>query len=194
MSLSRAWLPRGLYRGGAALALMLLLAGGVLPPARAADLPTAATQPTPEVPAFDPNAMAIRGQQLQLHQGLALGTLGAMAATAGLGWWRARGGAAGEWRDVHLAMAGLTTGLYLATGTLAFTTPPQTLYPEDNPWSSANLHRNLAWVHGAGMLTTVGLGLTSAIVGGDVVARHGVAAWSTLSLMALSAGLVAFGQ
>ena len=44
------------------------------------------------------------------------------------------------------------------------------------------------------MLATVGLGLASQYTALDATPYHKVAAFSTLGLMALSAGVVAFGE
>jgi hypothetical protein len=143
---------------------------------------------------FDPAVFATRANQLQMHQGLALATLGTMAATAGLGLWSSRGGAPAEWRDMHLALAGLTTGLYVSTASLAWWAPPQTVLEDDAPLSSINIHRTLGWLHAAGLLGTIGLGTAVVMNGGSFTPAHGLLGTTTLGLMAASAGIVAFGQ
>lgn len=144
--------------------------------------------------AFDPTIFAARAHQLQMHQGLALATLGSMAATAGLGLWSHRGGASAEWREIHLGLAGLTTGLYVSTASLAWLAPQQNTIPDDNALSSVNIHQTLGWLHAAGLLGTVGLGLAVVMNGNSFVPAHGLLGGTTLGLMAASAGIVAFGQ
>lgn len=176
--------------------ILAALASPLLAPAAWAE---AAPPPAPvadedEGPAFDAVAFGIRAHQLQLHQGLALGTLGMMAATASLGYASRNGlGSGVDLRALHLAAAGLTTGLYLATGTLALTTPPPLPGPS-KPWSSVELHRNLAWLHAAGMAGTVGLGVANVLAGDQLTPTHGLASYATLGLMAASAAVVAFGE
>lgn len=145
-------------------------------------------------PAFDPSALAIRHAQFTLHQGFALTALGAMAATGGLGYWSAEMKGPAELRDLHLAAAGLTTGLYLTAGTLALTAPANPLQRGPGPWDTTALHQKGAWLHGAGMAATLGLGLATVFAGSEYTPYHGVAAAATFGLMALSAGVIAFGE
>ncbi|MEB3327844.1 MAG: hypothetical protein VKQ33_01285 [Candidatus Sericytochromatia bacterium] len=180
-------------------ALAVTLAFGLAPPPAAAQ----EAQPAPaalapddddEAPAFDATALGIRRQQLGLHQGLALGTLGMMAVTATLGYASTHNPAAAvDLRGLHLAAAGLTTGLYVATGTLAFTTPPP-LPGASRPFSGIEVHRTLAWLHMAGMAGTVGLGLANVLNPGQLTPPHGLASYATLGLMATSAAAIAFGE
>ncbi len=145
-------------------------------------------------PPFDASVFAVRHAQLGLHQGFALATLGAMAATGGLGYWSAELKGPGELRDLHLAAAGLTTGLYLTAGTLAITAPPNPLRRSPGPWDTVAIHEKAAWLHASGMAATVGLGLATAFAGPDYTPYHGLAAAATFGLMALSAGVIAFGE
>lgn len=191
-------LPR-LLRHGALIWAALALGLTAAPVGAAALSPTASAEAAlpddeDEGPAFDATALGIRAQQLKLHQGLALGTLGMMALTAALGYASTRSLVRGtDLRSVHLAAGGLTTGLYLATGTLAFTTPPPLPGPS-RPWSGIELHRNLAWLHPVGVAGVVGLGLANVLVPDQFTAPHGLAGYATLGLMAASATAVAFGE
>lgn len=165
-----------------ALALALACAGA--PDARAQEEP----EPTP-----DYSALAVRYQQLTLHQGFGLATLGAMATTAGLGLAYANGGSQGLF-GTHAALAGLTTGLYLTTATMALTAPAPAIVRPEAGWDSVTIHRNLAWLHAAGLASTVGLGLMTVYTPLNTGGYHDIAAFTTLGLMAVSAGVIAFGQ
>jgi hypothetical protein len=188
---------RPLTRGALAAALAVgLLASPALAEEAPQPAPAAVASDDDEEtgPAFDATTFGIRAHQLQLHQGLALGTLGMMAVTGSLGYASTHNPAATlDLRSLHLAAAGLTTGLYLATGTLAFTTPPP-LPGASKPFSGIELHRSLAWLHLAGMASTVGLGLANVLNPGQLTATHGLASYATLGLMATSAAAVAFGE
>lgn len=183
----------------ACLAAALTLCAGTAP-AFADSSPTLGVTPVPvsaeplpeSLP--DMSTLAWRHGQLQLHQGFGLATLAAMAVTAGMGYYQAEVKGSDNLRDAHLLMGGLTTGLYLTTATLALTTPPKQVQYEEGPWSSVNIHKDLAWLHGAGMLATVGLGLVTALTPNNTSRLHEIAAFSTLGLMALSAGVIAFGE
>lgn len=161
--------------------------------------PTAEPPPGPpdvlgDQPTFDPSVFAVRHAQLGLHQGFALATLGAMAATGGLGYWSASLDGPAEMRDLHLAAAGLTSGLYLTSAALAVTAPPNPLRQAHGPWDTVEIHEKAAWLHAAGMATTVGLGLATVFAGSQYADYHGIAAATTFGLMALSAGVIAFGE
>lgn len=174
------------------LTSLALAAGLTLAPASFA---LAAEAPTPvveEQPAFDGTTFAVRHQQLTLHQGFALATLGSMAATAGLGYWSRNGGPGGA-LDAHFLMAGLTTGLYWTSAILAITAPPRS-GEHEGPWDTAGIHENLAWLHAAGLASTVALGLTTNFTSTNLVELHKWSAYTTLGLLALSAGVIAFGE
>jgi hypothetical protein len=177
-----------------ALATLAALAA-LAPPALA--VPTVPATPAAdaeEAPPLDTAALATRHHQLKLHQAVALTTLGVMAVTAGLGYASSRGLLPVSVREPHIAAAGLSTGLYLATATLALTTPPSPLGGEAAAWDTVGLHRNLGWLHMAGMAGTVGLGLANILGPGNMTTPHGLAGYATLGLMATSAAIVAFGE
>lgn len=60
-------------------------------------------------------------------------------------------------QDLHIALGGLTTGLYWTTAYYAIFAPK---VPGVQPKGAAiRLHRDLAWVHGSGMILTGILGI-----------------------------------
>lgn len=139
-----------------------------------------------------------RSAQLSLHQGFGLATLGALGTTAVLGYSSSHG-----WvpRPVHVGAALTTTVLYLGTAALALSAPPPAPLPPglqaaESPlgaWDSSAVHRGLAWVHGATMIATVGLGLATLSGVGQAFPYHGPAAYTTLGALALSAGVITLG-
>jgi len=58
--------------------------------------------------------------------------------------------------DFHIALGGLTTGLYWTTAYYAIFAPK---IPGVKPKGAIRLHRELAWVHGSGMILTGILGI-----------------------------------
>lgn len=177
---------------GATLALASTLA---LTAAPAAATPVRDASTEAGAPALNTTALAVRHQQLDIHQIFGLTTLGAMALTLALGKGVSDGWLSATLREPHMVAGGLTTGLYLATATLSLTAPPSPL-GEHTGWDSVAIHRNLGWLHMAGMASTVGLGLAN-ILGpgrGNLSEFHGLASYATLGLMATSAAVVAFGE
>ena len=162
----------------------------------AADLPTqlAADADADEEPEMDLSALAWRHGHLQIHQGFGLATLATMGATVGMGYWLARQNGTSGTFDGHLLLAGLTTGLYLTSATLALTAPPPALAREEGPLDTTKIHRNLAWLHAAGMASVVTLGLLTTFSSLAYSPYHGLAGYTTLGLMTLSAGVIVFGQ
>lgn len=165
-------------------------------PAMAAEADPAPPDPLAGQQVLDPTTFAIRHSQLQLHQGFGLATLAAMAVTGGLGLYAQQPTAPAATVDAHLLAAGLTTGLYLTAATLELTAPrlPETGEPE-SVWDTSEIHEHLAWLHAAGMLSTVTLGLLTAFVSNSTYKEfHEWSAYGTFGLMALSAGVIAFGE
>lgn len=188
-----------------ALAALMCLAMLAPLPARAAEAP--APSPIGEVHASPPpvlssdepavpdmSSYALRHGQLQLHQGLGLAALVSMAITAGIGYDEADLNPSQNLLDAHFLMAGLTTGLYLSAATLAILAPPPPIQEETSFWDTSSLHKDLAWLHGAGIVSTIALGLATNYLSSKYRDYHAVAAYSTLGLMALSAGVIAFGE
>lgn len=177
-------LPRLLL--AAAIACMTLAA-----PAFAQDDPVVDEQAVAALEA----AAQLRQERFGLHQALGLSTLGGLAATVGLGLALSNGRLPPGWEVVHFGAASATTGLYLGTAALALTAPPSPYARgAGEHWSSIGIHRNLAWLHAAGMASTVGLGLATFLIGPQFTPWHGVAAYSTLGLVGASAAVITFGQ
>lgn len=135
----------------------------------------------------------IRHSQLQWHQAFGLATLGSMALTAGLGAYTTNFASPGQYstmRNLHMAMGGLTTGLYLGATTLALKAP-RGYDVEGSGWDALDWHRNLAWLHAAGIGTTVVMGLLTSV--GRLDAKtHGILGGTTFGVLALSAGVIVF--
>lgn len=84
--------------------------------------------------------------------------------------------------DLHIALGGLTTGLYWTTAYYAIFAPK---IPGVKPKGAIRLHRDLAWVHGSGMILTGILGIMAykqENAGGKVhgiASAHGAVAYIT---------------
>ena len=99
-----------------------------------------------------------RSHMLQIHQKLGLITLGPMAATvfsslAAKGKRGTPGNATG--REVHAALGGVTAGMYFTTAYFAIRAPK---VPGTATHGHIRLHKDLAWIHGPGMVLTPILG------------------------------------
>ena len=175
------------------VAATLALAAPAAPPAPP-EAPPPPAPPAAEEPAPDLSNFPWRHGQLQLHQVLGLATLGSMAATGTAGYWLSRQGGGSGVFDAHLLLAGLTTGLYLTSATLALTAPPPPIVREEGPWDTTAIHKKLAWLHEAGMIGTVGLGLLTNYQWLGLSNYHAIFGYTTIGLMALSAGVIAFGE
>ena len=84
--------------------------------------------------------------------------------------------------DFHIALGGLTTGLYWTTAYYSIFAPQ---VPEVKPKGAIRLHRDLEWVHGPGMILTPVLGIMAykqenagEKVHG-IASEHGTAAYMT---------------
>lgn len=186
-----------------AVALAPLFSGLLLrvPPARAASPEVfAAAGAAEKVWVQDPYATAEtwtgreerRHHQLQLHQGMALATLGSMALATGLGMWSVAASPDRSLsRPVHVAIGGLTTGLYLATAGLTLTAPTGPEETTEGRWDSVDIHRTLAWGHALTMALTLFSGV-GVLAGRTEEGPHGWAGKASLGLMALSAGVIVF--
>ena len=122
-----------------------------------------------------------RSHMLQIHQKLGLITAVPMAVALFTG-----PGAKGHHglpgdpgkRNLHAALGGITTGLYIATAYYAIRAPK---VPGTEPRGLIRLHRALAWVHGTGMIITPILGAIaySQLSNGERV--HGVARYHSIA-------------
>lgn len=99
-----------------------------------------------------------RSHMLQVHQKLGLITLGPMTATvlsslAAKGGHGTAGSATG--REVHAALGGVTAGMYFTSAYFAIRAPK---VPGTPTHGHIRLHKDLAWIHGPGMILTPILG------------------------------------
>ena len=105
-----------------------------------------------------------RTHMLKVHQTLGLITAIPMVATLITGPQAKAKGKTGQTiteptaanLDFHVALGGLTTGLYFTTAYYSIFAPK---IPGVKPKGAIRLHRNLEWVHGPGMLLTPLLGI-----------------------------------
>ncbi len=105
-----------------------------------------------------------RTHMLKVHQTLGLITAIPMAATLISGPQAKAKGKNGQViteptdanLDVHIALGGLTTGLYFTTAYYAMFAPK---IPGVKPKGAIRLHRDLEWIHGPGMIATPILGI-----------------------------------
>jgi hypothetical protein len=101
---------------------------------------------------------------LKVHQTLGLITAIPMAATLITGPQAKAKGKNGQTiteptaanLDFHVALGGLTTGLYFTTAYYSIFAPK---IPGVKPKGAIRLHRDLEWVHGPGMIVTPLLGI-----------------------------------
>lgn len=105
-----------------------------------------------------------RTHMLKIHQTLGLITAIPMAATLISGPQAKAKGKNGQPiteptsanLDLHIALGGLTSGLYYATAYYAMFAPK---VPGVKPMGAIRLHRDLEWIHGPGMIATPILGI-----------------------------------
>jgi len=106
-----------------------------------------------------------RTHMLKVHQTLGLVTAVPMVASLITGpQAKAKGGKNGQVitepttanLDFHIALGGLTTGLYWTTAYFSIFAPK---VPDVKPKGAIRLHRDLEWVHGPGMILTPVLGI-----------------------------------
>ena len=136
-----------------------------------------------------------RSHQLQLHQTMALTTLGLMAAEATLGLVSSRTDNRDWARPLHIALGGSAAGLYGATATLAYSVDPA----DGEAVDAIAWHRWLSYAHLATMVATIGLGYMTTLPSlPDGVSRetvrtwHGVMGGGSLGLMTASLGVLIF--
>jgi len=170
----------------AALIGSLALASGSLQFESAAVVPDAA--------AADPAVS--RRNQLTIHQVMGLTTLGGLAVTGILGsafsfQRQAPASVTGPLGTAHLAGSALTGLCYLTTAALALTAPQE---PYESPYEGVDtvlVHKGLALLHGAGMVSTVGLGLLAARQDSSLLPYHQVLGFTTFALLSASAAVIA---
>jgi hypothetical protein len=96
-----------------------------------------------------------RSHMLKIHQRLGLITLAPLVATLITSNQAAGRKSTASGRELHAALGGVTTGLYLTTASFAVFAPKISGTPTRGP---IRVHKALAWVHGAGMILTPILG------------------------------------
>ena len=132
---------------------------------------------------------------LQLHQKLALGTLGLMFAQGYLGF-QLQSATTNymELSDYHGALGKLALGAYLTSAILSYTAPPALHY--NRKIDSIRIHRWLSIVHFAGMIALPSLGKIVSNPGNysltydEALTVHRSVAITTISSMALSALII----
>ncbi|HLH03477.1 MAG TPA: hypothetical protein VKX25_11950 [Bryobacteraceae bacterium] len=122
--------------------------------------PSSQTQPNPQLQA----ELNKRTHMLKVHQTLGLVTAIPMVVALITGPQAKAKGRNGQTvteptpanLDLHVALGGLTTGLYWTSASYAIFAPK---IPGVKPKGAIRLHRYLAWVHGSGMIVTPILGI-----------------------------------
>ena len=142
-----------------------------------------------------PRELELRTKMLQLHQKLALGTLGLMLAQGYLGF-QLQDATTNymELSDYHGALGKLALGAYLTSAILSYTAPPALHY--NRKIDSIRIHRWLSIVHFVGMLALPSLGKIVSNPGNysltydEALTVHRSVAITTISSMALSALII----
>ena len=142
-----------------------------------------------------PRELELRTKMLQLHQKLALGTLGLMFAQGYLGF-QLQDATTNymELSDRHAALGKVAFGSYLTSAMLSYTAPPALRY--NRKIDSIRIHRWLSIVHFAGMIALPYLGEKVSGPHDSIKSRdralyiHRGIAVTTISTMALSALII----
>jgi hypothetical protein len=141
-----------------------------------------------------------RTHMLKVHQTLGLITIIPMAATLITGPQAKAKGKNGQTiteptaanLDFHIALGGLTTGMYWTTAYYAIFAPK---IPDVKPKGAIRLHRDLEWVHGPGMIITPLLGIAADKQENAGEKVHGIASWHStaayVTTIAYGASIVA---
>ena len=99
--------------------------------------------------------LLLRVKMLQLHQKLAMGSLGLFFYQAYIGKQMADGNYA-KYHDLHASMSKVVWSSYMTSAALSYFAPPGMKYSKK--LSSMKIHRILSWVHFAGMASIPFLG------------------------------------
>ena len=139
-----------------------------------------------------PRELELRTKMLQLHQKLALGTLGLMFAQGYLGFQLQDATTKYmELSDSHAALGKVAFGSYLTSAMLSYTAPPAFRY--NRKIDSIRIHRWLSIIHFTGMLALPYFGEKVSGPHDSIESRdralyiHRGIAVTTISTMALSA-------
>ena len=134
--------------------------------------------------------LRLRVKMLQLHQKIALGTLGLFSYQSYLGNQMIKGDYSNHSR--HSMLSKYVWSMYMSSAALSYFAPPAFKYNKN--YDSMRIHRMLSWVHFSGMAIIPYLGYkihqTSDLDGYNAAVKtHQVVALSTLVSMILSAVL-----
>ena len=99
--------------------------------------------------------LLLRVKMLQLHQKLAMGSLGLFFYQAYIGNQMANGNYA-KYHDLHASMSKVVWSSYMTSAALSYFAPPGMKYSDKI--SSMKVHRILSWLHFAGMASIPFLG------------------------------------
>ena len=129
--------------------------------------------------------LQLRVKMLQLHQKIALGSLGAFFYQSYLGKQMVDGNY--KYYDLHSSMSKVVWSSYMTSAALSYFAPPGMKYSKK--LSSMKIHRLLSWVHFAGMASIPFLGYNIHNSGdyNKAVTLHQNVAYVTLFSMSLSA-------
>ncbi len=128
--------------------------------------------------------LELRLKMLQMHQKIALGTLGAFYYQSYLGNQLLDGKY--DYIEKHRNMSKIVWSSYMLSASLSYLAPPGMLYTEK--LSSMKIHRLLSWIHFIGMasLPFLGQNISDSENYDAAVRLHQYVAYSTLLTMSLS--------
>ena len=129
--------------------------------------------------------LQLRVKMLQLHQKIALGSLGAFFYQSYLGRQMVDGNY--KYYDLHSSMSKVVWSSYMTSAALSYFAPPGMKYSKK--LSSMKIHRLLSWVHFAGMASIpfLGYNIHNSSNYDKAVSLHQNVAYVTLFSMSLSA-------
>ena len=129
--------------------------------------------------------LQLRVKMLQLHQKIALGSLGAFFYQSYLGKQMVDGNY--KYHDLHSSMSKVVWYSYMTSAALSYFAPPGMKYSKK--LSSMKIHRLLSWVHFAGMASIpfLGYNIHHAADYNKAVSIHQNVAAVTLVTMSISA-------
>ena len=129
--------------------------------------------------------LQLRVKMLQLHQKIALGSLGAFFYQSYLGKQMVDGNY--KYYDLHSSMSKVVWSSYMTSAALSYFAPPGMKYSKK--LSSMKIHRLLSWVHFAGMASIpfLGYNIHNSSNYDKAVSLHQNVAYVTLFSMSLSA-------
>ena len=129
--------------------------------------------------------LMLRLKMLQLHQKIALGSLGAFYYQTYLGNELVKGNY--EHKEMHSKLSKMVWGSYMISASLSYLAPPALLY--NNKISSMKIHKLLSYVHFLGMSVIPYLGYRISVADNydKALELHQNVAYTTLFTLSLSA-------